>query len=1206
MERRATAILLCVIITCSFGALGQDNTKSLRKYFRLPVHVTPSDYYEGLINIKVKPEYRNTFKNPHQAIPRLTAVFDKLGLESLQPLISEPGLKKVNARLRKKPQYDIGLYQQFRYAGSVPMEEAINALYRTGMVEIAEPAYVQEIDLIPDDSLLDRQFHLDLIHAYDAWDISTGDSSVVIAIVDTGIDVDHPDLNGNLWINPGDPVDGLDNDGNGYIDDVYGWDFGGTLAGINDGDNDPDIVKGGGHQHGLGVASVAGAIANNGIGLAGTGYNCRIMVTKHFADSQPEDATAYASDPYKGIIYAAENGADIINCSWGSTFRSQFNQDLINYVTLDLGVLVVASSGNSGTEESHYPSDYENVISVSAVNRNLRISSFTTYGKGVDITAPGSAIAVQEINADYGVVQGTSFSSPMVAGAAGLVKTIYPDFNGIQVGELLRVTADDTIYDINPGDTFRNKLGKGLLDMSKALTSQPPAIRMLSYKLLNEAGETPGPGEEAFFIATFKNHLWASSDGLTARLTSDSSSIEIIDDINDLGIIDMGQTLTNAAHPFRVRLQEDIPANLKIDLLLEYEDGAYTDYQFVTILLNPTFLNIEENQVTSSIAENGRIGYQDTTRNEGMGFIFDGKNNLFEMGLMLGNSETQMSSSVRTTLFNDEVSYDDDFFSTTRIASKSPGDVSAAEIFGEFNDSMAAESTSNVKVRYRTMVWKETPNDKYFIVEYGITNEGDSTLNSFYAGLYADWDISDEPDSIGRFDRADWNDSTSMGYVYNTDSVGKRYNGIQVLSGSANYWAINNDETVTGNPWGVYDGFEDLEKYESMSSGIGRQQAGFEDANGDDVSHSVAAGPFILDPGDSITIAFAIHGAGSYADLIASAMAADTMYNYTLKETRPVLNDVEVCYGDSAVIMALGATSFKWYKTKTGGEPFFEGDEYTTGPLFNDTTFYVSNAENRWESVRMPVTASARANPEIILSGSQFLCDGDTTTLIVAEADSYLWSPGNETARMIDVFETGTFSVTVTYDSLGCVSTSPDLDIIKNELPSAGFVLDKDKIVQNVDTEVIITDQSVNAASWLWKLSDGQTSAEQNPVFTINTADPIEVTLTATSSEGCQDKDIQMIDVVTGLEDPEPEGILTVYPNPANGIINIELNNQYLGEYDVLILNTLGRIVKEYHITKNKVIVSGTIDLNGLSQGLYLLKVRQESFGRYTIRLLVQ
>jgi PKD repeat protein len=240
------------------------------------------------------------------------------------------------------------------------------------------------------------------------------------------------------------------------------------------------------------------------------------------------------------------------------------------------------------------------------------------------------------------------------------------------------------------------------------------------------------------------------------------------------------------------------------------------------------------------------------------------------------------------------------------------------------------------------------------------------------------------------------------------------------------------------------------------------------------------------------------------------------------------------------------------------------------------------------------------------LSGSQFLCDGDTTTLLVAEADSYFWNPGNESTQTIDVSQTGLYSVTVTYDSLGCVSTSPEINIIKNDLPTASFVLDKYEIIQNVDTEINMTDLSVNTSSWFWKLSDGQTSTEQNPVFTINSIDPIEVILTATSSEGCQDDDIQVIDVITGIEDPKLTGALKLYPNPASGIINVEFTNEYYGTFDINIYNTVGKTVRKMKIPKNGKYSHNAIDLNGLPKGLYLIKVDLDSFGQSTSRILLR
>jgi hypothetical protein len=443
--------------------------------------------------------------------------------------------------------------------------------------------------------------------------------------------------------------------------------------------------------------------------------------------------------------------------------------------------------------------------------------------------------------------------------------------------------------------------------------------------------------------------------------------------------------------------------------------------------------------------------------------------------------------------------------------------------------------------------------------------------------------------------------------VYNIDSSDQYYNGIQVLSGTPNYWAIDNSAGVEDNPWGVYDGFEDAEKYESMSSGIGRQQAGVASETGNDVSHTTAAGPYVLDPGDSITVAFALHAASSLQDLKASAQAADTMYNYTLKETSPLISDVEICYGDSAILTASGATKYNWYTTKTGGDPIFEGEQFITEKLFTDTLFYVSNAENSWESVRSPVKVKLKANPTLTMSGSQVLCDNDTTSLIVAEADSYLWSPDLETSQELKVTESGIYSVTVTYDALGCVSQSEEIQITKYTSPLAAFVLDKEEIDRNEDVEIILTDQSVEAAGWFWKLSDGQTSTEQNPVFTVNTIEPIEIILTATSNNGCQDQDIQTIDVITSLDDETPlSESLKFYPNPTTGEIKIELVNEYTGKYEITVFNTMGKMVRHYRFKKDGEFAQGIIDLSGLSKGMYMLHIDQNPLGRTTSKILLK
>jgi subtilisin family serine protease len=1173
-----------------------------RKYFRLDPRVSPSDYQHGLLYVKLKPEYQNVTGLSNARISGSGDIMNMLDVSEIKPFIKLEQINSVRARSSKPFKYDINAYRMLRYTNTeIHVEEAINLLYRTGMFDIIEPAFIDRITYEPNDSLLSRQYYLELTNTFEAWDITRGSSKIVVAIVDSGIDRNHPDIVENLWYNEADPIDGLDNDNNGYVDDYRGWDFGGAdKDNPNDEDNDPGIKNGESHSHGTSVGGLVGATPDNNKGFAGIGFNTKLLFTKHMADNQPTDELSLYNT-YSGILYSASMGVDIINCSFGSEFRSQIAQDIINYVVEDLDVIVVAASGNSGMEDdNHYPSAYDNVLSVSAVDREMRKSTFTTYGNTVDITAPGSGIAVLQFDDDYGTSQGTSFSTPIVAGGLALVKAHRPGMTALQYGELIRVTANDTIYDINSSSIFKNKLGKGILDIENALKASPPSIRLMTYKLLNSEGKTPGPGEEGFFVANFKNFLWPSTSGMKVKLTSKSALFEVLENESILGKIEMNQMTSNTANPFRIKIFETIPPNTKIDLMLEYIDGDFYDYQFLTVLLNPTFLNVEENLVSSSVAQNGRIGYQDTEQSEGLGFVVDDNNILFEMGLIMGSSDTGIASNVRSE--NQE--YDDDFEPVLKIGDLSPGKYSAAEIIGSFNNTKGDSTIQQVDISYRSLVWKEDPNDRYFIMEYKISNPNDDPVENFFVGLYADWDVSED----GQNDRALWNDSLSVGYVYNTDTDENDLNlgGIQVLTGKANYFAIDNDHSTNGNPFGVYDGFKDEEKFLSISSGIGRDSAGFASETGADVSHSVAAGPYSIASGEIITVAFAIHGATSLYRLLQSAIAADTMYNFTLKAPLPEVSSATICYNDSVTLHATGANQFNWYTTKTGGDPFFSGPQYTTDLLTSDTVFYISNADNSYESVRIPSSIELKANPEITISGSPFLCNGDTVVLIAGKADSYFWSPGNSTSQSLIVTAGGEYTVTVTDNDLNCVSTSKGIKVEELESPRASFSLDPESIDKNVETEVTLLDESLNAVNWFWSLSNGLTSTGQNPVLLINTTNAIQVNLTITADNGCQDTTSRIIDIITGIEDELISRSWKLYPNPARQSIFSELTNELSGPFSISIYDLHGKsIIHKKYLKTNKTSIE-QIDISNLQAGIYILRLEQLDLGSATKRVIIR
>jgi hypothetical protein len=218
------------------------------------------------------------------------------------------------------------------------------------------------------------------------------------------------------------------------------------------------------------------------------------------------------------------------------------------------------------------------------------------------------------------------------------------------------------------------------------------------------------------------------------------------------------------------------------------------------------------------------------------------------------------------------------------------------------------------------MVWNNVPYRDFVILEYKVKNTSAVGITNFHFGIFADWDVS----TGGATDQASWDASTKLGYVHAAQSPTKPNAGIQVLTGNANYFAIDNDPAIAGNPFGLYDGFTDAEKFTSVSDGLTKLQAG-DPTTGGDVSHSVSSGPYSINAGEEITIAFALHASKTIEGLINSAKYADTLYNLTLKAPVPLVENSEICYSAEAILTATGAGKFNWYKEFTGGTPIFSG-----------------------------------------------------------------------------------------------------------------------------------------------------------------------------------------------------------------------------------------------------------------------------------------
>ena len=276
------------------------------------------------------------------------------------------------------------------------------------------------------------------------WDIEQGDQSIIVAVLDSGIKLDHPEFSGRIWTNPNETLNGIDDDNNGYIDDINGWDF------VNN-DNDPSDD----HGHGTNVTGIIGANSNNNLGYSGVDWNCKLMIGKILNANN----TGYYSWWTDAIYYAVDNGAKVINMSVGGSGFSSSMKDAIDYA-YDNGVTVVACMMNENNDTTFYPAGYQNTIAVGATNPNDERSapffwsptSGSSYGNHIDVVAPGNYIygLNYQSNTNYNSYWGgTSQAAPLVTGLSSLLLAQDIDKTPDDIRSIIRNTAEDQIGNVS-------------------------------------------------------------------------------------------------------------------------------------------------------------------------------------------------------------------------------------------------------------------------------------------------------------------------------------------------------------------------------------------------------------------------------------------------------------------------------------------------------------------------------------------------------------------------------------------------------------------------------------------------------------------------------------------------------------------------------------------------------------------------------------
>ena len=793
----------------------------------------------------IRPELASSFATPSTLTP------DQTDVSALHTQLS--GLQRI---------YTV------EFANDYDMRRLAAKIQRLPEVEYAEPIWKRRLTNSPNDRYLADQFYLQQLHANEAWELARADATIVIAVIDSGIDPGHPDLQGALWTNPGESgkdasgkdrrTNGIDDDNNGMVDDWQGYDF----AGYDGTSEDNNTMAS--FPHGVHVAGIAAATGDNNEGVAGVGFGSSILPVKITADTGIHNPVLVR--PYEAILYAARSGAKIINCSWGGYGFSRAEQEVIDAVT-EMGTLVIAAAGNDGRGVPSYPAAYRNVISVGSVSLSDQRSRFSNYHETVDIVAPGEDIlsTIPVAYGSYGRLSGTSMAAPMVAGAAALILSRYGSLTPEQLGAILKSSADD-IYSLNP--QFTALLGAGRLNVVQSLETGPNTVyaEVTEQRIrTDDADSHLDAGDEFDLEVTVHNLLAPSSNLIIETSIIGDCPVEILNPVFSFEPLLSGASVSNKELPFRIRVSESIPYDQVLPVQFTVREGQrIVSISRRELLVNPSYSTTRTTRLAATLSANGRIGYVDFPgKKYGQGFSLDGSSNMLaEGGLLLGTGPDLVADALRN---NDRPDAQTDLQIITPFrVNRETGAVLETGSASMIERATASGKKIGVQVNLQTYAYATTSRDKQILLLYTLENISNQQIDDLHAALFLDWDLG----LLGQNNRTSFNARNRMGYTQNVFDDRWPVAGAMLVSDN-----LMNFTPLDNYAWPMTDGFTKEEKWFSMSGGINADRS----AIGDNAM-LIGAGPLSLAPGESTVVAFALVAGEDSEELEQGAENARILY----------------------------------------------------------------------------------------------------------------------------------------------------------------------------------------------------------------------------------------------------------------------------------------------------------------------------------------
>ncbi|MBU0690747.1 S8 family serine peptidase, partial [bacterium] len=590
------------------------------------------------------------------------------------------------------------------------------------------------LDVVPDDPFYSQQWGLQAVDAEAAWMEVVGDPSVAIAINDVGVWFGHPELEHARWQNDAEVngAEGVDDDGNGYIDDLYGYDFVGM-----DGDPTPEpfTVE---QTHGTHVAGIAVAARNNGRGIAGIASGCRIMAVR---TGQGNSIT----HGYEGILYACRSGVKIINCSWGGGSDSQYEQEVIQYA-LDHGCVIVASAGNGNTIERHYPSSLEGVLSVAATGLGDRAASFTHYGPSIKVSAPGinilSTLWEENGNPSYAAWQGTSMSAPLVAGICALTELKFPTLSGRELAARV-IASSEPIDAVNPD--YAGWLGIGRVNAWRAVADELEGVRFAEVRVSETTGNGDQriiPGETAAIAVSVYNDL-VPVGGVVGTISSTLDSLLISSPVSVYGTVPEGGPFSGGS-PFQLMIAENSSRRRAIPITIDWtgSEGRSIGRATQQVVLDTSWVTVDNGSIRLGFGEDGSLGYHDYIGNVTLGpglRIAEGPTQTLYHGSFILGVDGKVADNAST--HGNDIRYDwrivDGEYA--QLISSERADIEAKAAFEDRGSEPLDQLFARIDAR--ALAWNDEAAKQFLILEYTVTNRSVNPWLNAYWGFFMDWDI---------------------------------------------------------------------------------------------------------------------------------------------------------------------------------------------------------------------------------------------------------------------------------------------------------------------------------------------------------------------------------------------------------------------------------------------------------------------------------